>query len=67
LITWLGLVAGLSSPQWYKPVVGFSAVHALLFLYLEKFNLAAFPVQVRLAYVVWVAIGTYAPWMGTLM
>jgi hypothetical protein len=29
--------------------------------------MAAFPVQVRLAYVAWVAVGTYVPYMGFLM
>ncbi|MBD2525412.1 hypothetical protein H6G86_23875 [Nostoc sp. FACHB-133] len=67
LMTWLGLLAGLISRQWYEVVVWFSAVHALLFIYLERFNLTAFPVQVRLAYVAWVAIGTYIPYMHWLM
>ncbi|MBE9001389.1 DMT family transporter [Nostoc sp. LEGE 12447] len=67
LMTWLGLLAGLISRQWYEGVVWFSAVHALLFIYLERFNLTAFPVQVRLAYVAWVAIGTYIPYMHWLM
>lgn len=67
LITWLGLLAGLFSQQWYEAVVWFSAIHALLFIYLERFNFVAFPVQVRLAYLVWVAIGTYIPYMHVLM
>ncbi len=67
LITWLGLLAGLVSQSWYEAVVWFSVVHAVCFIYLERFNLIAFPVQVRLAYVVWVAIGTYVPSMKWLM
>ncbi len=67
LITWLGLLAGLVQRQWYEAVVYFSAVHALLFIYLERFHWLAFPVQVRLAYAVWVAIGTYVPHMQILM
>ncbi len=66
-ITWLGLLAGLFAPQWYVAVVWFSMLNALLRLYLEHFRVMAFPVQVRLAYVVWVAIGTYVPPMGWLM
>ncbi|MBD1846587.1 hypothetical protein H6F89_24820 [Cyanobacteria bacterium FACHB-63] len=62
-ITWLGLLAGLFAPQWYDFVVWFSVIHALFFIYLERFNLMAFPVQVRLAYVAWVAIGAYVPLM----
>jgi hypothetical protein len=67
LVTWLGLLAGLVSRQWYEVVVWFSVIHALIFIYLERFNLTAFPVQVRLAYVAWVAIGSYVPYMGLLM
>ena len=67
LITWFGLLAGLMSRQWYEAVVWFSAIHALLFIYLEHFNLIAFPVQLRLAYLVWVAIGTYIPNLDALM
>jgi drug/metabolite transporter (DMT)-like permease len=66
-ITWLGLLAGLFAPQWNEFVVWFSVIHAVFFIYLERFNLVAFPVQVRLAYVVWVAIGTYIPLMTWLM
>lgn len=65
--TWLGLLAGLISPSVYPYVVYFSGIHALLFIYLEEGILTAFPVQVRLAYLVWVAIGTYVPYMGVLM
>lgn len=66
-ISWLGLLAGLFSPQWYPATVWFSVVHAVLILGLEQFQFIAFPVQVRIAYVVWVAIGTYVPNMGWLM
>ncbi len=66
-ITWLGLLAGSVWRQWDEAVVWFSVIHALLFIYLERFNLVAFPVQVRLAYVAWVAIGTYVPYMGSLL
>lgn len=66
-ITWLGLLAGLFAQQWYEFVVWFSVLHVVFFIYLERFNLMAFPVQVRLAYVAWVAIGTYIPYMIWLM
>ncbi len=66
-ISWLGLLAGLFSPQWYVAVVWFSVVHAVLMLAMEQFRFIAFPVQVRVVYVVWVAIGTYVPYMGWLM
>lgn len=66
-ITWLGVLAGLFFRQGNEFVVWFSVVHALFFIYLERFNLIAFPVQVRIAYVAWVAIGTYVPYMTWLM
>ena len=66
-VTWIGLIAGLFSRQFYEYVVFFSIAQGLLFIWLENFKLIAFPVQVRLAYVVWVAIGTYVPYMTFLM
>ena len=61
LVTWLFLLAGLAHRRWYEVVVLFSIAHALLFLALTRFRVAAFPNQVRIAYVIWVALGTYVP------
>lgn len=66
-ITWLGLLAGLLERVFWEYVVFFSATHALLILLLLGLRVTAFPVQVRLAYFAWVAIGTYAPFMEILM
>jgi hypothetical protein len=60
-VTWAGLLAGLFEARWYRAVVLFSIAHAGLFLVLTGFRVAAFPNQVRIAYVVWVALGTYLP------
>jgi hypothetical protein len=65
--TWLGLLGGLFDRGFYDLVVWFSAAHAALFLYLFGFRPAPFPVQVRLAYLAWVAIGTYVPYMLVLL
>lgn len=67
LITWLGLLAGLLERVFWEYVVFFSATHALLILLLLGLRFTAFPVQVRLAYFAWVAIGTYVPFMEILM
>jgi hypothetical protein len=67
LATWIGLLAGLVDPLLYHAVVVFSVAHALLFLALHGFRVAEFPVQVRLTYVLWVAIGTYVPGMRFLL
>jgi hypothetical protein len=66
-ITWLGLVLGVFEPVYFEFVVTFSALHALLFLTLFQFKARPFPVQVRLAYFIWVAVGTYVPYMLFLM
>ena len=66
-ITWLGLVLGVFASLYFKYVVIFSALHALLFLILFQFKIKPFPVQVRLAYFFWVAVGTYVPYMLFLM
>ncbi len=66
-ITWLGLLAGLYNSVFYEWVVVFSAVHAIAFLILLGLYIKAFPVQVRLAYFIWVAVGTFVPYMIFLM
>ena len=66
-VTWLGLVAGLLDRVFYEYVVIFSAIHAILFLVLNGFDVRPFPVQVRIAYFVWVAAGTYVPYLLFLM
>jgi hypothetical protein len=66
-VTWTGLVAGLFDRTFFEYVVFFSAAHAVLFLALFGFNVTPFPVQVRIAYFIWVAVGTYVPYLGVLM
>ena len=66
-VTWLGLINGLFDPLFFQYVVIFSVLHAVLFLILFQFNIRPFPVQVRIAYVIWVAVGTYVPHMVVLM
>jgi hypothetical protein len=65
--TWIGLLAGLINQVFYDYVVWFSAAHACLFWTMFRFRAAAFPVQVRLAYFVWVAAGAYIPYMTILL
>lgn len=67
LITWLLLLGGLFDRSFYSWVVIFSALHALVFLRLFRFRIDPFPVQVRLAYLLWVFAGTYVPGMLVLM
>lgn len=66
-VTWIGLLAGLWDPVYFEAVVAFSAAHAVLFLLLHRFRVAAFPVQVRIGYLLAVAVGTYVPYMTFLM
>jgi len=66
-VTWIGLLAGLFDRIFYEYVVVFSAAHAFLVLFLLRFRISTFPAQVRVAYLVWVAIGTYVPYMVILM
>ena len=67
LITWAGLVGGVFYQVLFEYVVLFSAGHALLFFILFRFAVDPFPVQVRIAYFIWVAVGTYVPYMIVLM
>jgi hypothetical protein len=66
-ITWLGLVGGLFDRLYFEYVVLFSALHALLFLWMNGFNVKPLPVQVRIADFIWVAAGTYVPHLTVLM
>ena len=66
-ITWVGLIAGIGDQAYFKYVVAFSALHAVAFFVLFGFSVRPFPVQVRIGYLVWVAIGTYVPHMVILM
>jgi len=63
----VGLIAGFFDRYWFTGVVAFSALHAVLFLQLFSFRITPFPVQVRIAYLIWVALGTYVPGMMILM
>jgi hypothetical protein len=67
VITWLGLLAGLYDHRWYQAVVVFSILHTALFLTLTRFRVAALPNQVRIAYLLWVAVSTYVPGAMVMM
>jgi len=60
-LTWILLLLGCTDAdrRAWNAVVAVSAVHALAFLALFRGAYAAFPVQVRIAYFLWVLIGTY--------
>ena len=66
-ITWVGLLAGFFNRDFYEYVVFFSAAHAVFVLVLLQLRASAFPAQVRIAYFLWVAVGTYVPYMTILM
>jgi hypothetical protein len=66
-ITWLGLLAGCFDASYWRWVVAFSAAHALLMLALVGFRPLVFPAQLRIAYLAWVALGTYAPYASVMM
>jgi hypothetical protein len=66
-ITWLGCLGGYIDRRAWGAVVLFSVVHAIYFFVLLGYETSPFPVQVRIAYLLWVAIGTYIPGMTVLM
>lgn len=67
-VTWLGLLGGIFLNNTYNEyVVNWSALHTLLFLILFSFRVKEFPVQLRIAYVIWVYVGTYVYGCGVLM
>lgn len=66
-ITWIGLLIGYIDTWGWTFVVIFSAAHAILFWWMLGRSVEPFPVQVRIAYFLWVAVGTYVPYMVVLM
>jgi len=67
VVTQAGLFAGLLDPGAYEAVIGLTIAHALLFLVLLNFRPLAFPAQLRIAYVGWLALGTYVPALSVMM
>jgi hypothetical protein len=68
LITEIGLIAGaFVDPVYWQWVVWFSIFNALLFLFFVGFKPMVFPAQLRIAYAIWVAIGTFVPYMSWMM
>ncbi len=65
--TWVLLIGGLWNSDLYVAVVAFSAVHFTFVWFMNGFHIAPFAVQVRFAYVVWVALGTYVPALYLLL
>ena len=66
-IIWVGLIAGIGDRAYFEFVVVFSALHAVAFFVLFRFSVKPFPVQLRIGYLAWVAVGTYVPHMVILM
>ena len=67
VVTDIGLIAGLFDPAYWTWVLLFTIPHALLFLGLVGFRPLVFPAQLRIAYVLWLAIGIYVPHMSWMM
>jgi len=67
LTIWLVLLVGLFDRSFYQWAVNLSALHSLFFLWLFSFQIKPLPVQVRLAYLIWVFVGTYVPGFIFLM
>ena len=65
--TWIGLLMGYKYAGAWDVVVIFSVLHAIVFWVLFGYRIEPFPVQVRNAYALWVATGTYFPYMQVLM
>lgn len=70
-VTWILLLLGyIDRGRAWPLLVLFSAIHSIVFLFFfvgDGNPIMAFPVQVRIAYFLWVAAGTYVPGTETLM
>ena len=66
-VTWIVLLVGLYDRVFFEYAVWISVAHAALFLVLFGFRPMVFPVQLRLLYVAWVALGTFVPQLIVLM
>lgn len=66
-VTWGLFLVGLWDRRFWAFATYFSGIHALFALAMLRFRFAAFPAQVRVAFFVLVAIGTFVPHMSTLI
>ncbi len=67
IATWVLLLLGWLHPGYFSLVVFLSLGQALIFFQLFNRQLRPFPVQVRVTYFFWVAIGTFVPGCRFLM
>lgn len=66
-VTWVGLLTGLFDSTFYEYVTLFCIAHTMFVLYLVGFRVAAFPAQVRIAFTIGVAVGSYVPYLESLL
>mmetsp|Transcript_39750 Transcript_39750/g.97693 ORF Transcript_39750/g.97693 Transcript_39750/m.97693 type:complete len:162 (-) Transcript_39750:193-678(-) len=66
-LTLLLVLGGFYDPIYWVYVVALSGVHSLVFLILVGGSPLVFPAQLRVAYLAWVVIGTFVPYMSFMM
>jgi hypothetical protein len=67
LVTWPPLFVGAFDPRGYEVALWFTVLHTVAFLALLRFRPMAFPAQLRIAYVAWLALGTFVPGLELMM
>ena len=67
VITWGALVLGLTDPLYWKVAIAITAAQALVVLALVNFRPLVFPAQLRIAYIGWLALGTFVPELVSMM
>jgi len=61
VVTWGALLLGYGDIFYWKLVIAITALQVFIMLPLVNFQIMVFPVQLRIVYTVWVALGTYVP------
>jgi len=67
VVTWFGLLAGMFDSRFFEYTIALTVVHSIGFLALLRFRPMVFPTQLRIAYVGWLVLGTFVPFLGVMM
>jgi hypothetical protein len=67
LLTWAALVLGVGDVFFWKVAIGITAAQVIVMLALVRFRPMVFPVQLRILYTGWLALGTFVPELAFMM
>ncbi|MFT5260386.1 MAG: hypothetical protein ACI810_002137 [Gammaproteobacteria bacterium] len=67
VLTWGALLLGYYDIFYWKLVIGITVLQVIIMLPMVNFKPMVFPVQMRIAYILWVSVGTFVPELVYMM